>query len=827
MSDYTGLYRGSVQDINDPESRGRLRLLIPAALGDAVSGWAEPSLPTVVTPVWNVGDRVWAQFEDGDINRPVYTARMEVTQQDLSQPVTDSIQAALDAANTDGLAPVSGTTLTGLGGIGSLFFRWTEVANADPVLYRLHVRAGAAPTTDGTYEVAAGVGMTSASVRRLKGATDPVVPDGTVVYYGIVTVEDGDVATAGRGPDSNTVMVSPAQVTTADIAVNALTADLLNANDAFIGALNTTVVKAKSVQIGESLTTDVPRWDSTGFFIPGVATFPSSGLGVQATIPNLGVTTLTSEKTSMRGTANEVTQGGRVTLQTGTQSPTSPPSYTEDWATFTPSATITSGSVKSVASDGTNLYWLLSTYHVWRTDMAGASPVDLGSCDVGSGNKWFGAVKVGTYLYGTTFNGATNSYSITRLTIVGSAIDGTTLTTIATPASTGVSINNVKIGVLEGDTTKLLTMFKTSGNVIAFDTVTISTGAATRVTTSVSETATGGSQSSIWGCTAAVAATYGFSGARTVFTRAASGVTTPYVYAAPTRQTAEEWPLNVDSVYGGSSLILTDGTNLLSYNSHLALVTRYTNEVLSGGAWRTISATWYQTGGINPETMEGPRYSYQPKLRKRTSLSYPASVPSGLTGMRIYMGQGATQANVLALANTGMWRQVDTTTPTIATYVSVPPASTGNHAPAGTGFTASTPARVQSADSTYYVDGLGDANLRDVNVRSIQDGTLGTGTFRDFLDARTTTLINARTQAGTYTSGTVTTAAYNAFTITFPTEFASAPVVVATWAPSGAPGSTLEVRVAVGSVTTTGFTIYLYRGTGTGGITANWIAYVP
>lgn len=89
MSEYTGLYRGAVHDISDPERRGRLRLLIPAVLGGAPSGWAEPVLPTATTPIWRVGDRVWAMFEDGDINRPVYVSRMLVQGGDLADGAVD------------------------------------------------------------------------------------------------------------------------------------------------------------------------------------------------------------------------------------------------------------------------------------------------------------------------------------------------------------------------------------------------------------------------------------------------------------------------------------------------------------------------------------------------------------------------------------------------------------------------------------------------------------------------------------------------------------------------------------------------------------------
>jgi catechol 2,3-dioxygenase-like lactoylglutathione lyase family enzyme len=42
---YYGKYRGFVTDNDDPEKRGRIRLLVPSVLGETPTGWALPSLP--------------------------------------------------------------------------------------------------------------------------------------------------------------------------------------------------------------------------------------------------------------------------------------------------------------------------------------------------------------------------------------------------------------------------------------------------------------------------------------------------------------------------------------------------------------------------------------------------------------------------------------------------------------------------------------------------------------------------------------------------------------------------------------------------------------
>jgi hypothetical protein len=70
-SRYFGKYRGLVQDVEDPETLGRLRAQVPEVYGDADSPWAFPVVPfagpnhgLVLLP--EVGDGVWIEFEAGD-----------------------------------------------------------------------------------------------------------------------------------------------------------------------------------------------------------------------------------------------------------------------------------------------------------------------------------------------------------------------------------------------------------------------------------------------------------------------------------------------------------------------------------------------------------------------------------------------------------------------------------------------------------------------------------------------------------------------------------------------------------------------------------------
>jgi len=76
---YWGKYRGFVADNADPQGLGRLRLRVPAILGDEMTDWALPCLPFGGLPdqglftVPEAGARVWVEFENGDLDHPIWT----------------------------------------------------------------------------------------------------------------------------------------------------------------------------------------------------------------------------------------------------------------------------------------------------------------------------------------------------------------------------------------------------------------------------------------------------------------------------------------------------------------------------------------------------------------------------------------------------------------------------------------------------------------------------------------------------------------------------------------------------------------------------------
>lgn len=78
-SKYYGKYRGFVVNREDPLQKGRLKLKVPAVLGDEESGWALPCFPCggVDGSGWNavpeLDAQVWVEFEGGDISLPIWT----------------------------------------------------------------------------------------------------------------------------------------------------------------------------------------------------------------------------------------------------------------------------------------------------------------------------------------------------------------------------------------------------------------------------------------------------------------------------------------------------------------------------------------------------------------------------------------------------------------------------------------------------------------------------------------------------------------------------------------------------------------------------------
>ena len=86
-----GKFRATVVDNRDPQQRGRLKLRIPSVLAEQTSDWALPCLPyggydqQGLFFVPDVDAQVWAEFEEGDISRPIWVGTFWQQQSDTPQ----------------------------------------------------------------------------------------------------------------------------------------------------------------------------------------------------------------------------------------------------------------------------------------------------------------------------------------------------------------------------------------------------------------------------------------------------------------------------------------------------------------------------------------------------------------------------------------------------------------------------------------------------------------------------------------------------------------------------------------------------------------------
>lgn len=72
---YYGKYRGEVTGVDDPTLRGRVRVRVPAVMGEQEL-WAMPCAPYAgdglgLFAVPPVGSGVWVEFEGGEVNQPI------------------------------------------------------------------------------------------------------------------------------------------------------------------------------------------------------------------------------------------------------------------------------------------------------------------------------------------------------------------------------------------------------------------------------------------------------------------------------------------------------------------------------------------------------------------------------------------------------------------------------------------------------------------------------------------------------------------------------------------------------------------------------------
>jgi uncharacterized protein involved in type VI secretion and phage assembly len=129
-----GKFRATVVDNQDPQQRGRLRLQIPAVLGDQQSDWALPCAPyggkqgEGFFMVPDVDAQVWVEFEEGDIHKPIWVGTFWQQQSDVPE------DAAKDEPTTRLLRTRSGHILQFDDAEGEERFRLFHPSEAEMII---------------------------------------------------------------------------------------------------------------------------------------------------------------------------------------------------------------------------------------------------------------------------------------------------------------------------------------------------------------------------------------------------------------------------------------------------------------------------------------------------------------------------------------------------------------------------------------------------------------------------------------------------------------------------------------------------------------------
>jgi len=105
---YFGKYRGIVESLDDPLGIGRLQARVPNITGSESCGWALPALPFAgkscgFFALPPVGSGVWIEFEQGDIDHPIWSGCYFLNKDDLPSKLTQNKGQQVVLATASGL----------------------------------------------------------------------------------------------------------------------------------------------------------------------------------------------------------------------------------------------------------------------------------------------------------------------------------------------------------------------------------------------------------------------------------------------------------------------------------------------------------------------------------------------------------------------------------------------------------------------------------------------------------------------------------------------------------------------------------------------------
>lgn len=84
------IYRAIVADNRDPNARGRLKVMIPAMSGNAITDWIWPVVSGGYLTLPAAGEQVWISYENGDKDFPLWLGMTKIREDyDLKQQIAE------------------------------------------------------------------------------------------------------------------------------------------------------------------------------------------------------------------------------------------------------------------------------------------------------------------------------------------------------------------------------------------------------------------------------------------------------------------------------------------------------------------------------------------------------------------------------------------------------------------------------------------------------------------------------------------------------------------------------------------------------------------
>jgi len=767
--EYVGLVLLDGQDTGDP---------VEATIDHALI----PLLPQTVRP--DGGNAVTLEWDGDDLVVVAVNGKVPLADGTYIGPYTVEPDRV-----TDGLPPSTSPTPTLIGFPKSVMARWDGVVNHDPVTYNVYVTDNDANTAGPTY------------LQKSTPDTATVIStiaDGTPLQYGVtyfVAVGATDIDGAATISPWIPVQLNPNAAE--DLAVGSVTAEKLES----VLVLASKIATATSGSRVEIDNTGVNLFKSDGTPRASLPTQDTQAVYIDG-IADLDEVRV-RDNFSMGGVNNSLLPGSRLTLAGSVANPAASLQASISW----PNVDTWYDPGEGTSADGYGLAWnSTDAVYAVANSFFGAQLMLFGEAGGFSGNvglpevsgydnmfPYGGVTCIGTtyYLLGrcTRNSDGASVWQIRKYTVSA----GVATLVASTNINTGANFNggNAQKPAIGNDGTDLQVVYY-NGGLLKRRNYTTALAFGSEVNLG---SPPGGAAHDLG---AVLIGNFDYGASRTLIAHR-GGDFTFYAYNGTSRSANDDFPAASGTWVLGAVYNADAGNNTFRHFDGSGRLWMYCKNM-----WTTESSkwwpkfTWYDsdaTGGTHETGLSKPMSLTMTK-RAQIKLTCPTIPDAGGTddpdSAKFYIGRGSTEP-----AYTAEWLN------------SSPAAGVRTVVLTGVVFSGSTHPNANvnnfpAAAVSDIADGAGsvllDSSGHLTTPKKMQTGSVGTGTF---------------SAANTVNSGNVT----------FPVAFDSTPNVTVSIAGVTVPANVYPPTSSV--PTTTGFTWYAERATGTAAFTIEWIAMVP